>query len=371
MPYTAPHYRCQVFDFAASTYGIGTMIAELSSAKNIGYSDNLNGIPEAFFTLDQDDPLLPLIRGYQGKAHLRILRGSDVVWAGWHGMEMDANERDVIFSAYGYVAGLYALATDWNVQYTSAQVDTIVSAAWTRAKTGISSSPLNFVTTGTIEAPVTTSGGSTAIVLPKYSEFYKRILFVLQEMAALSASDTTNTVVFEITHAAAPTFNFWKNRGVTRPDVIWRYGDGLVKGYSHYELPVYKRNDVPAVGSAPNNLLLRYNPTNSSDITTYGTRQEPIYLQWVRDQTELQRAAANRLALAVRTPVDLSIRLAPNSVLPPGATGAGFRMSDQVRVIIDRGATNIDDNFLVTGYRVLYLRGNEHMRVNLQQPVGS
>jgi hypothetical protein len=367
MSFPGPSYRIQIYAFlAGGTYGIGALLAELHLSKNLGFGDTLNQVPEAFFTISQDDPKLPLIRGYQGKAHVRILRDDVIVWAGWFGLEQDANERDVIFTCYGYLAGLYWAATDWNVQYTNAQIDTIVSAAWTRAKTGITSSPLNFVATGTIEAPVTTSGGATAIVLPKYSEFYKRILFVMQEMSALAISDTTNTVVFEITHAAAPTFNYWKNRGAVKADVVWRYGDGFVSGFHESSLPVYKRNDILAVGSAPNNTLLRYEWTSSGDITTYGTRQEPIYLQWVRDQLELQRSTGNRGALAQRVTTDLTLSFAPNSVVPPLGTGAGFRMSDQAKVIVDRGATNINANYLIAGYRVLYLRGNEHTRVLLQ-----
>lgn len=370
MSFIGPEYRVQIFDFAPTTFGIGTLLAELHLAKNIGYGDNLNGVPEAFFTLDQDDPKLPLVRSYLGKSHVRILRDGAIVWTGWFGLEKDSTERDVIFTCYGYLAGTYWANSDWNVQYTNAQIDTIVSAAWTRAKTGIASSAINFVTTGTVEAPVTTSGGATAIVLPKYSQFYKRILFVFQEMAALAISDTTNSVVFEITHATAPAFNFWKNRGVVKADVVWRYGDEIVKGFHEYEMPVYRRNDVLAVGSAPNNALLRYEWLASSDIAVYGNRQEPLYLQWVRDQLELQRVTALRGALAQRTSIDLSLSFAPNSIVPPYGTGAGFRMSDQAKVIIDRGATNINANYLIVGYRILFLRGNEYVRVLLQQPAG-
>ncbi len=366
----APQYRVQVFAFGAN-YGIGTLLAEFDRAKNIGYADTLNDVPEAFFTIDQDDPKLPAVRGYEGKAHVRILRNDEVVWAGWWGMEHDANERDVIFTCYGYLAGLYFLASDWNVKYVNAQIGTIVSDVWTRAKTGIASSPLAFVATGTIEPPVLASGGSLPIVLPQYSMFYKRLLFVMREMAALSISDTTNTVVFEITHSSTPTFNFWKNRGVDRPDVVWSYGDRIMSGFRDYQMPIYRRNDILAVGSAPNNALLRYEWKVTSDISAYGTRQEPLYLAWVRDQTELQRAVGFRGALAQRTSVDLTLKFYANSVVPPGATGAGFRMSDRAKVRISRGATQIDSYYLITGYRVIFVRGNEYLRVTVQQPSGT
>ena len=61
----------------------------------------------------------------------------------------------------------------------------MVSDQWIQAKTTLTNSNLAWVTTGTIQAPVTTSGGGTAIVLPSYKLFQKRILFVFREMSAI------------------------------------------------------------------------------------------------------------------------------------------------------------------------------------------
>jgi hypothetical protein len=371
MAFAAPSYSVQVFAFNGTDYGIGAMLADFKHPKNLGYSDTANDIPECFFTIDQDDPQLPQVASYEGKAHVRILRDGDVVWAGWFGLEHDADERDIIFTGYGYLAGLYWLASDWNVGFTAQSIQTIVNAAWTRGKTTIPNSPLKFVTTGTIEAPVTTSGGSTAIELPQYTVFYKRLLFIMKEMAALSISDTTNKVLFEITHSATPTFNFWKNRGVNRPNVIWEYGDGFISGFRDYQMPVYRRNDLLAVGSAPQNSVLRYEWTAAGDVAAYGTRQEPVWFQWVRDTTELQRATGLRGALAQRTNVDLTVKFTPNSVAPPYSSLAGFAMTDTAQVRIARGATQINAPFLVAGYKVLLLDGNENLRVMLQQPSGT
>jgi hypothetical protein len=372
MSFPTPKYRVLVYaPLADSTYGIGAQIAEFAHAKNIGYADTLNDVPDSFFTIDQDDPQLPQIAGYQGRGHVRILRDDVVVWAGWFGMEHDANERDVIFVNFGYLAGLYFLPSDWNVKYTAAEVGTIVSDGWTRAKTTITNSPLNFVATGTIQSPVTTSGGSTSIVLPTYAMFYKRLLFMLREMAALSVSDTTNTVVFEITHST-PTFNFWKNRGVDHPDIVWAYGDAVVSGFSDYQMPVDRRTSILGVGSSPTSALLRYEWTApGADIAEFGARIEPIYLSWVRDQTELTRTTTQRGAIARKTSVDLTIKFAPNSVVPPGGTGAGFRMSDTVRVRVNRGTTQVDATRLITGFRVLVLGGNEYLRVVTRPALGS
>jgi hypothetical protein len=364
----APRYRVQVYTVGGS-HGIGSLAAEFEHAKNIGWSDSLNGVPEAFFTINQDDPKLTLIGPGM---HVRILRDSDIVWTGKLGMEYDANKDDIIFTCYGYLMHLYSLLSPWNKQYLSVPINTIVSDAWTQAKTTLANSPLAFVSTGTIENPVTTSGGVTGITIPKYVEFYKRILFVMQEMAAVGTSDTTNTVVFEITHSATPTFNFWKNLGVQRSDIVLRYGDGRVRDFKIYGYPVYHRNELLSVGASPSNVSLQYDATAPSDISgPWGLMQEPIYFSWVRDATELARVSKLRLATALRTQEDTSLTFFANSILPPGAGGAGYRLSDQVKVKINRGATVVDAFRLVVGVKVIIIGGNEHVILELQTPSGS
>jgi hypothetical protein len=353
-----------------SNFAPGIVLAELDNVKNIGYADTLNDVPEAFFTLDQDDPKVTVLRTYAGRAHVHIFRNDDLVWAGWFGMEVDSNERDVVFTCYGYLAGFYWMTSNWNVQYTNAQIDTIVSDLWTRVKTTLTYSLFTTFTTGTIQAPVTTSGGATPISLPNYQMFYKRGLFVLKELAAVAMSDTSNRVVFEITHSATPTFNLWKNKTTAQTNTVWKWGDNKVKGFRDYQMPIYHRNDLQVVGSNPTQSVLRASATDSTDMSTdqWGRRMEPVYLQYVRDSTELDRVSKLRLNLALREQTDLSLNFFPNAVLPPLATGAGFAMGDTVTVKITRGITSIDTTFLVVGYRVITLGGAEYMRVQLQQP---
>lgn len=364
---TAPKYRVEVWSFAASTFAPSVLLAQFENAKNVGWSSWLNEVSSAFFTIDKDDPKLAAIRGYKGKAHVRIYRGSDLVWAGWW-LEHDANKRDVILYAYSYLAGLFWLCSDWGTEWTSQQINTIVSDLWTRAKTTLTNSMLNWITTGTIEAPVTTSGGATPIVLPFYTVFHKKILLVFQEMAALGASDTTNAVWFEITPAG--TFNFWKNRQTDQANTVWRYGDGIVSGYQDLTLHSSYRNDLLGVGASPNDPTLRYQSTGSQ-LATYGRRQAPVFFSYVRDATELERATKLRRALAERADIALGLDFFPNAVIPPGATGAGFNLADRVKAQVDDGLTSIDAYFRVVGAQVLWLRGQEYVRARLQERPGS
>lgn len=349
-----------------SGFGPGALIAEFKRAVNIGWADYLNDVPEAFFTVSQDDPKVSLLRTYKNKAHVRIYRDTDLVWAGVLG-EWQATERDVLIYCYGYLALLHLLLSDWNVAYTNAQVNTIVSDAWTRAKTTLTSSLVGWVTTGTIEATVTTSGGGTAIVLPTYRMFYKRTLQLLREMASFSIGNTTNTVVFEITPAG--TFNFWKNRG-TDTSIVWEYGKAI-KGFSDSSVPILRRNDLFAVGINPNDVTLKTEIADAADITTNGRRMEPTFFTWVRDSLELDRVAKLRAKKALRDDIDLGIEFYPNQIIPAGATGAGWRLSDRVTIKIDRGITSVSALRMIMGQQVLVIRGDERVRVLAQERPGS
>lgn len=351
----------------ATTFGPDVLLAEFQDAKNVGWSNWLNEVSSAFFTIDKGDPKLAAIRSYKGKAHIKIYRGTDLLWAGFW-LEHDATSRDVILYGYSYLAALFMLTTDWGTEWNSVQINTIVSDLWTRAKTTLTSTLVNWVTTGTIEAPVTTSGGATAIVLPFYQVFYKKILLVLQEMAALGASDTTNAVWFEITPAG--TFNFWKNKQTDQSNVVWEFGGNILADYQDINLYSTFRNDLLAVGASPSDPTLRVEKTGTS-IAAYGRRMEPVFFSFVRDATELGRISSQRLALAERADVALALRLYPNAVIPPGATGAAFNLADRVKVRIDDGITNVDDFFRVVGVQCLYLQGNEHLRVRVQDRPGA
>lgn len=358
-------YRVQVWDMSGTSFAKGSLVAEFHNAKNLGYADYLSDVGEAFFTLSQDDPKLSALRTNRYNAHVLIYRDGTLVWGGFLG-EWEANEREVIVYAYSYAALLHLIVSGWNVAYTSAQVDTIVTALIALVA-GVGKLS-GWLTTGTIEAPVTTSGGATAIVLPSYRMFYKRVLQGLREMVAFSIGNTTNTVVFEVTPAGV--INFWKNRGQDR-SITWKYGDRKVKGFFEGFVPLARRNNVFAAGMNPNSALLRYTVTDAADITAKGQRDEPMFFSWVRDSTELERVAKLRSAQAIRDDVDLTLHFYPNSITPVQAMGSSLRLSDRVTVNIDRGVTQYNGLKMILGCQVLYVRGQERVSMLLQDRPGT
>lgn len=369
-----PQYSVVIYERNASDLGIGPRILEVDSPKNLGWASYLNDVPEAFFSLEQQDPQAALLRTHLGKSHLRIYRIDPasgeraVVWAGIFGTETDEEGNDVIFYGHGYLAALHWLTTDWDQAWNTVTIDDIVSDLWTRAKTTIADSELEFVATGTIQAPATTSGGATPIILPVYNTYFKPILSVLREMAAIGRSDTTNAVVFEITHSATPTFNFWGAKGADTT-VVYTYGGAEVKDFWYQRLEAHRRNQIHAVGTSPRELTLR--TTQSATPGLRGRRTSSIYLQWVRDQTELERVAKLRLAKANRDHFRIGLQFYPGACIPPGMSYSGWNLADRVRVRVERGTTLVNEMMIVIGVQVVFADGMEHVTMITETRTGS
>lgn len=360
----SPSYQIVVYSRHATTFAVSTPLAWIESAHNLGWSDYLNDVPEAFFTLSQDDPAVSLIRSYLGRAHIRINRidpesgVSSLVWGGWLGTEVDQTASDVIFYAHGYMSSLWYLHTDWDQSWTTSNLGTIAAALWTRAKTTIANSELNWCVQGTVQAPATTSGGATPIILPVYQTYYKRILFALRDLADIGRSDTTNAVVFEITPSG--TFNFWGAKGADR-DVAYTYGTRQIKDFRIIQTPIDRRNQVLAVGNSPRDLILRTEQSATPGV--WGRRQEALLLQWVRDQTELERVAKLRMTKANRDYLQMMLMFHPGSVIPINVTGAPFELADRITIRITKGTVAINQRMLVSGIQVLFVGGVEHTRL--------
>ena len=91
----------------------------------------------------------------------------------------------------------------------------------------------------------------------------------------------------------------------------------------------------------------------------------------MRDETDLIRVAKLRAKRALRSDTNLSLYMANGSILPVGATGAGYNLGDRVTVRIPRGATQVDKLLLVVGQQVLALRGRELVIPMVQERSGS
>ena len=364
-------------------FDVGNCIAELSHAKNLGYASYINDIGEAFWTVNQDDIRVgSRLRAQEGKGHVKIIRNdTDVVWRGILA-EHDANADDVVMYAYGYEHLFYHLLSKWNQTWESTKVAGAtgrpVNDLWNRAIT-LPYSQLAWASTGTIQAPVTTSNGATDIVLESYKLYWRRILHALKELTAIAASDTTNVCYFELDYSNSPTnnaltFNFWKDNATELDKVRLTYPD-QISNFSDRYVPIYLRNDIKAVGTGAREQLFRSShetTTGTFGQANFGLRQEPIYLSWVRDESELDRVAKLRAAKAKREDVNVYLRLRPDGpFIPYRATGSGHELGDRMPIKIDRGITQIDKMLFIEGEQVVWLNGAEYVQPILSDRAGS
>jgi hypothetical protein len=357
-----PLYRV-IVRLPGANFGPGAVLVEFENAKNLGYGEYLNDIGEAFWTITQGDPKLELITDalLEQGLHVQIFRNGTMVWAGWIG-ETDETEVDVIFYAYSYAVAWFVLHTTLDDEWDGKQVDQIVSDIYGESIARVDSL-MGWMSIGTLEAPVTTSGGAVAIIVPKYSAARKRFLFVLQELVGLAASDTTNRVVFEVTPTGV--MNLWKNKGTTRTEMKLEYG-GNVVGFHRLTTPMDRRNVVFGIGTSPHDILLEDTEENTTDRSTNGRREEAVYFSWVRDAEEIDRVTKFRLTRALRTDNFLSLSILPGSVAPARSADATFEIGDMLPVKIDKEMTQINEPKLATGQQVIVTRGQEHLRLIVQ-----
>lgn len=376
-----PEYRVLLYEAdTAGDFGFGSLVHEFVHAKNLGYAHYLNDIGEAFFTLNQDDLDVRSLREHIGLGHLVIARNGEAVWRGILS-EMDASSTDVILYGYGYEHILYHIVSGWNQTWESVNIagatGTPINDLWTTAY-NTTYSQLGFAATGTIQAPVTTSDGSTAINLESYKVYYKRLLHVFKELVAIAASDTTNVCYFELDYGTSLTsenltFNFWKDNAEDT-NIRLEY-PGQISNFSDRYVPIYTRNNILGVGTGARDQVYRSQQIQTSGAfgeQNFGVRMEPIYFNWVRDQAELDRVTKLRLAKARREDVNLYTRLKPNgSLLPWRASGSGYELGDRISVKIDRGITQIDKQMFMEGQQVIYVNGMEYVQPLLADRAGS
>lgn len=373
----SPHYRVVVK--SASSYAPldltpGAVEAVFSRATNIGYTNFVGNIPMMFFSLSQDDPEVRAalaattanIFGYDADnavpLHFLLYRNNQLVWAGLGPLEIDETGSDIIVYCYGYAAALYWTLTGWETTYTTQTIKQIVDDAFADGQAK-DNSMMAWLTSGTTEAPVTTSGGSTAIVLPSYKANFKRLLFLFRELASYSASDTRNRVWFEVTPTGV--FNFWKDKGLSPAAPVLSYPSGNILDFRRYRMPVDMRTKLYGVGTSPRDVALRTEQEDTALSESKGLREDSIYLQWVRDSDELERVTKNRLRKAKQVDRQVTLTLAPNSIDPIGTTG-GLQMMADYHIYINKGSVQYDARKLLVGNQVAFIGGREYVRPTFQ-----
>jgi hypothetical protein len=366
-------YAIEIFD-SGGTFGPNLRLGEIWEARNLGWSryDRVPG--RAFFTLAHTDnlssfgwaivPLTTHVRFY------RIVDGTaTLVYTGVI-VDYDSTGDDVIYQCLDYLALLSISRTGYKTLYPVKAIGTeIVSPEWTLAKNA-TSSPLGFITTGTIENPLGTDDVTVIKSNTQFGLLDQMRLQLFYDLSEMGRANTTHHVTFEIAPSTTPTFTFYKDKGtnVTFGFVL----NGNVSDYRYLPNWTAYRNDLATVGSIATGGTGEIVKKDDTAAASKGRRQDVFTIQTLlgivgaTTEADQQQAVAQRMlkkALTLQPTLALS--------LMPGGTDLfnGWDICDKVLVEIENDADEfVGDRLRIVGVRAVYDDGGERPSV-IVQPV--
>lgn len=357
-------------DAANGDFSPGAVIYQITNPTYLGWSEYVNDVGEAFFTLSQYDSTAHRLALFltDGAAvlnlrpHMEIWRNQTKVWAGWLG-EIDETETDVVFYGYSYLSGFYDLLTDFVDKQIDVTVSSLVSGYFDDA-VGKTDSRVHWFTKGTIENPWTDDTQTVGITMPLYRTSYKRILVAFKELAAYAISDTSNKVIFEVSPFTG-TFNFWRDRDPTGNVQPFAFPDGQVRSFRRIRRPILRRSKLVGVGASPTAVLLQSSHSNGLN-NQIGLSEEPILLSYVRSQDELDRVIKSRSRRAGRVDSDFYMSFHSNTINPYRSLDQHYTLGQTITSSLFKGASfNNRETKLISGQQIVYHRMAENVRILL------
>lgn len=342
--------------FADTDGGPGTALCEITpELLNLRWqaAQNLPGM--AVFTLVRPNAKLALIEGM--KTHVKVWRedasGITPIFAGKIAKVMP-KATDAIVMAWDYKALLQLSRTGYMTLYPSKKIGTeIVSPEWVLAKTA-DTSPLAFVTTGTIENPLGSNGVTEITVNADFGLVLFNRLFTFYNLAEMAMANTDNNVVFDISRTEPHTFSFLKNRGVKRTALDFTFPGNLIDfDYDKGEDGI--RNDRATVigGTAGDEAYVVTDPANIAEYRRLQDAVQPATLvgetTGTTETDQTKAIMARMLKVGIRTPRSVVMTARQGEFAP----FVDLDLGDKVRVTIvndtDDGA-RFDGDVRVTAF---------------------
>lgn len=364
----------EVFDDDPTDHGPGTRRGIIWDAAKIGTSWYSRFPSNAFFTLKQGSPSNLLIT--PGLTHLRAWYLNEATDYGpvlmFCGRMGDGNESgdDVIWTAWSYLSELALSRTGFQRYYKNKKLGTeIVAKEWSEDSADFPNygakarghSLLAHVKTGTIQDPrnstdtfdITTDAQFGVLDVPRLLFFY--------DLSEMGRANTSNNVVFEITRALSPTFNFWKNKTGTATGRILTF-PGSIRDYQYVRGVLDIRNDLATVGqkNSKNVEIIKTVTDGAYGIDTFGRRQDAFTIKTLAGykniddeaigqfnaQSQITARAVKEAATLTRT---LRLDLRPFAMEPFD----GWDIEDTIRVQISRGTTQLNALYRIIGVRAV------------------
>jgi hypothetical protein len=356
-------YCVELFSSGA-TFGPSVRLGEAWDLRNLGWSryDRMPG--RGFFTLPQSSPLVGSIVPLTTHARITRIAASGIVET-FNGVVSDYNSTgdDVVFDIYDYVSLLSLSRSGYRTMYpTKAIGSEIVSPEWLLARNNWHS-PLEFVTTGTIQDPLGTDNTTVIKSNAQFGLMDQMRLALFYDMTEMGRANTVNQVTFEITRTSPFTFNFWKNKG-TLSNVPLVLG-GTVSDYQYAPNWAQRRNDLATLGTTTGGASAEVFAADTADATTHGLRQDIFSITTLAGasgtvESDQQRAAlARALKMSTGGSPSLWLTLVPGIIEP----FTGWDICDKMPVEIANGIDTITGNWRVVGARATVSEPGERLQV--------
>lgn len=354
-------YAIELYNSGA-TFGPNVKQGEVWDARNLGWSryDRMPG--KAFFTLSQTSPniskIVPLT------THVRFYRltptATTLVYVG-RVIDVDDTGDDVVVPCFDYLADLSLSRSGYRTMYPVKALGTeIVSPEWVLAKNA-TSSPLGFVTTGTIEDPTGTDGTTVIKTNNQFGLLDQMRLQLFFDLSEMGRANTAFHATYEITRAVAPAFNFLKNKG-------GNIGLGLVLGgnvsdYRHLPNWTSYRNDLATLGSTVGGGATEIVAKDATAAAAKGLRQDVFTIKTLLGIVGAAATADQQKAVADRM-LKSALTLQPTLLLQllRGSLDffVGWDICDKPTVQIGNGADSINTRWRILGARATFDESGEN-----------
>ena len=367
----AVEYVLELYNSDAS-FGPNTKLGELWGARNCGWSAYDRRPGKAFATVSQLDPLLSSLVPLT--THVKVWRvapsGNVNVFSGEF-IDYDSTGDDVVLEFFDYLALLSISRSGFKTLYQSKKIGTeIVSPEWVLAK-GAASSPLAFVTTGTIEDPLGTDGVTAIKTSAQFGTMDQMRLQLFFDLSEMGRANTVNQVTFGISRTSPHTFTFLKNAGSSRD--IGLVLNGTVTNYRH--LPNWKayRNDLATVGLNASGGPAEITKTDAVEAAARGLRQDVFTIKTLlgissaaTEADQQQAVAARMLKQATQQQPTILLQLMPGTLEP----FTGWDLNDRVPIEISNGIDSLTGTRRIVGVQALYTEIGEQLSL-ITEPIAT
>lgn len=285
-------------------------------------------------------------------SEIRIYRDGVLVWQGVLQYVQDTENGTLVFGET-FLSTLGWYGVRYNQKHSDAAIGTIIDNEYDdivgRSNNFISSK----ITKGTIQNPYV--NGTTDNLTITRTLYNDNFLDFLKEMMAVARGEMVSGervswnqyAVFEVTfHEVTPSFNFWRDVGVEKTTVKFALGSEIID----YTLPkdfrtIFNETKGFAVQEGPK--VLTNTQSETANQADWYRREAYPYFGQVTNQGELDQRT-QQFSRELKDPRrDLLIKFA--SGMKPFD---GYSMGESVKIVINRGRTNISEYRRVIGMYV-------------------